>query len=215
MENGQSSQAEATTTAGHAIRKARTDEADALARTLAQAFYEDPVVSWLLPDDSRRLVASERGFRTFLRRVWLAHEETYVAEDAAGVCVWEPPGMWKVGLGAQLALIPALVSVYGRGLPRLLSAITKLEKDHPRPPHWYLPFVGVQPERQGRGIGTAVMHPILERCDVGGTAAYLEASAPDNRALYERLGFEVTEELTLGRGAPPIWRMWRAGAATA
>jgi len=215
MQSGQSLPGEGATTGAHAIRKARAVEVDALARTLARAFYEDPVISWLLPDDSRRLVASERGFRTFLRRVWLAHEETYVAEDAAGVCVWEPPGKWKVGLGAQLALIPALVRVYGRGLPRLLSAITKLEKDHPRPPHWYLPFVGVQPERQGHGIGSAVMRPILERCDAEGMAAYLEASAPGNRALYERLGFEVTEELELGRGAPPIWRMWRVGTATA
>lgn len=209
MESGQSSQAESATAAAHAIHRARPGEVDALARTLARAFYEDPVVSWLLPDDSRRLLASERGFRTFLRRLWLRHEETYVAQDASGVCVWEPPGTWKVGLGAQLALVPALVRVYGRGVPRLLAAIAKLEKDHPRPSHWYLPFVGVEPERQGRGIGSAVMRPILERCDAEGMAAYLEASAPGNRALYERLGFEVTEELTLGRGAPPIWRMWR------
>jgi len=39
--------------------------------------------------------------------------------------------------------------------------------------------------------------------------AYLEATSPRNRALYERHGFKVTEEFTLGPGSPPLWRMWR------
>jgi hypothetical protein len=39
--------------------------------------------------------------------------------------------------------------------------------------------------------------------------AYLEASTPRNRALYERHGFTVTEEFVLGKGSPPLWRMWR------
>ena len=49
--------------------------------------------------------------------------------------------------------------------------------------------------------------------DRDGVAAYLEASSPRNRVLYERHGFEVTEEFTLGRGSPPLWRMWRAPRA--
>jgi hypothetical protein len=45
-----------------------------------------------------------------------------------------------------------------------------------------------------------------------GTPAYLEASSARNRALYERHGFEVTEELSLPKGGPPIWLMWREPA---
>jgi GNAT superfamily N-acetyltransferase len=193
----------------HEVRKAEAGEVDVLARTLARAFYEDPAIMWLLPDDARRLAASTRAFHTFLRRIWLPHEETYVAQDGRGVCVWEPPGAWKVGWVDQLALLPAVARVYGRGLPRLLSALARLESNHPREPHYYLPFVGVEPELQGQGIGSAVMRPILDRCDREGVAAYLEASTERNRALYERLGFAVTEQVKLGRGAPPVWRMWR------
>ncbi|MDP9345553.1 MAG: GNAT family N-acetyltransferase, partial [Actinomycetota bacterium] len=42
-----------------------------------------------------------------------------------------------------------------------------------------------------------------------GLPAYLEASSPRNRALYERHGFSVTEELKLPRNGPPLWLMWR------
>lgn len=191
------------------VRKAAPDEAERLGRTLAAAFQEDPVVTWMVPDAARRTRTSERAFALYLQRIWLGHEETYVAGDAAGVCVWEPPGSWKLGVGAQLRLLPAMARVYGGLLPRVLGAITALEKNHPTADHYYLPFIGVEPESQGRGLGSLLMHPILSRCDEEAVGAYLESSSPSNRALYERHGFEVTEEFQVGRGSPPMWRMWR------
>lgn len=194
---------------GHEVRKATSDEVDSLARTLARAFHDDPVFTWLVPDASRRRATTERAFGVYLRRVWLRHEETYVAEGAAGVCVWEPPGTWKLRIREQLALLPAMARTYGRLLPRTLAVIAALEKNHPEEPHYYLPFMGVAPESQGRGMGSALMHPILKRCDAEGVPAYLEASTPRNRTLYERHEFEVNEEFRPGRDAPPVWRMWR------
>ena len=53
------------------------------------------------------------------------------------------------------------------------------------------------------------MFPILQRCDAERMPAYLESSSARSRALYERHGFEVTEEFSFGPDAPPLWRMWR------
>jgi ribosomal protein S18 acetylase RimI-like enzyme len=197
------------------IRLARADERAAMATTLAAAFYDDPAISWLLPDETTRLEIARRGFDLFLRRLWLQHKQVYVADDGVdAVCVWEPPGAWKVSLGAQLALLPGMLGVYRGRLPRVLGALNAIEKNHPAEPHEYLAFVGVAPERQGRGIGSMVMKPILDRCEAEGIPAYLEASSVRSRALYERHGFAVTEEVSIGKGAPPVWRMWRAGGAT-
>lgn len=191
------------------VRKAQPAMAADLARTLARAFYEDPLFAWLLPDASRRVAIARRGFELYLRRVWLRHEETYTVETSAGVCVWEPPGTWKLTVSEQLSLLPAMLRVFGHNLPRLLGTLNAVERNHPVEPHFYLAFVGVDPESQGRGIGSILMHPIVQRCDAEGVPAYLEASAPRNRELYERHGFEVTEEIRPGRGGPPMWRMWR------
>jgi ribosomal protein S18 acetylase RimI-like enzyme len=128
----------------------------------------------------------------------------------AGVAVWERPGEWKVGMLEQLRLLPAMARINGRLLPRVMRALAALESNHPAEPHYYLPFVGVDPEWQGRGLGAALLRPILDRCDMEKIPAYLEASSPRNRALYERHGFEVTEEFAVGPGSPPVWRMWRA-----
>jgi GNAT superfamily N-acetyltransferase len=191
------------------VRKASAADVPRLAQALARAFYDDPVFQWLVPDDSERARRSERGFSLYLRKVYLAHDECYTTDDVVGGALWMPPGTWHLGPLAQLRLLPGMLAAMGARLPQVLRAIATIESNHPKEPHWYLPFVGVEPERQGRGIGTALMRPIVERCDDQRLPAYLEATTPRNRTCYERQGFEVTEEFHFPKGGPPSWRMWR------
>jgi ribosomal protein S18 acetylase RimI-like enzyme len=195
------------------VRKGDVAGIEAMADALACAFFEDPVFSWVLRHDPRRMRVLCSGFALFLRRIWLEHGQTYTTAGKVGAAVWEPPGMWKLGVAKQLGLLPAMLGVFRRHSPRVLRALTLLEGGHPAEPgypeHYYLAFLGVHPEWQGRGLGASLLAPVLKRCDGERKPAFLEASSPRNRALYERHGFEVMEEFALGRDAPPQWRMWR------
>jgi ribosomal protein S18 acetylase RimI-like enzyme len=146
----------------------------------------------------------------FLRRVYLRHDESYVPEGAVvGGAMWLPPGTWKLGGLDQLRLIVGMAAIDARGLARILRVLAFLEARHPHEPHYYLQFLGVDPDWQGRGIGSALLEPVLERCDRDRVAAYLEASSERNRALYERHGFASVEAVCLPGGGPRMWRMWR------
>ena len=195
---------------GSDIRKVTAADVQPVARSLAQAFYEDPHFRWIIRPDAKRIPALERGFGTFMRRVWLPHNEGYTHERLIGAALWMPPGTWHLGPLAQLRLLPAIVRDLRASTPRLLRALTFIEKKHPREPaHWYLPVIGIAPPWQGRGFGAALLRPVLERCDADRVPAYLEASSARNRALYERNGFEVLEECRYAADGPPLWRMWR------
>ena len=194
------------------VGRAHPRQEAAVAETLARAFYDDPPIRWLFPDNARRMNIVRRGFRLYLRQLWLPQNEVWTTADTAGVATWERPGEWKVPLRKQLRMLPAIVAIYGHLTPRLLRAVTVMESNHPQEAHWYLPFLGVRPDRQAQGIGSRLITPVLDRCDETQTPAYLEATTPRSRTLYQRHGFETTEEFRLGKNAPPQWRMWREPA---
>jgi GNAT superfamily N-acetyltransferase len=192
------------------VHKGGARDVPSMAAALGAAFEHDPAATWLVPDDARRRPLLTAAFALFLDRIWLEQDECYTTENGAGAAIWELPDQWQLGVADQLRLFPRLAMTYRRFTPRLLRTITALESNHPAEAHYYLPFVGVAPEWQGRGVGAALLKPVLDRCDSERMPAYLEASSPRNRALYERHGFAVTEEFRLGKGSPPLWRMWRA-----
>jgi ribosomal protein S18 acetylase RimI-like enzyme len=85
----------------------------------------------------------------------------------------------------------------------------KVEALHPTEPHWYLFTLGTAPERQGHGVGSALLRSRLAHIDESGEPAYLESSKERNLPLYERFGFKVIDTLPSVAGSPVIWRMWR------
>jgi ribosomal protein S18 acetylase RimI-like enzyme len=94
-------------------------------------------------------------------------------------------------------------------LPLVARGLLEVQRNHPAdPPHWYLAVLGTDPSAQGRGLGSATLAPVLERCDADGVGAYLESSKERNIDFYARHGFRVTAELRLPRG-PSVWPMWR------
>jgi GNAT superfamily N-acetyltransferase len=194
---------------GSDVRRLAVGDVPRIARALARAFEDDPVMSWIFPDDSERLSRLERAFDFYLRNIWLPHDACFATDRLFGAALWLPPDKWHVGVWKQLRLLPGMIAVNGRNLPRLATVLRMIEKRHPKEPHYYLAVLGVEPEAQGRGFGSALMQPILERCDRERLPAYLESSKRRNVVLYERHGFRVVEELRLPKDGPPLWRMWR------
>ena len=137
------------------------------------------------------------------RHVW-------VAGDGAATAVWAPPGLWRAPFATMLRQSPAMMRVFGRRLPLGLRYLMRAEHKHPRrPEHWYLHYLGTEPATQGRGLGSALLRPVLALCDRDRTGAYLESSSERSRVLYERHGFEVVEVFGMPGGGPDIRRMWR------
>ena len=191
-------------------RRATAADVPRLARVLARAFQDDPVARWSCPPDAARPRMLERFYRTRLRQL-LREDEVWTGPTLGGAALWAPPQRWRTSVRddvelARCMLTPRLL----HRLPLVVRGFTGVvEHGHPRtPPHWYLAILGTEPSAQGRGLGSAVLAPVLERCDEDGVGAYLESSKERNIAFYARHGFRVTGELRLPRG-PRMWSMWR------
>jgi GNAT superfamily N-acetyltransferase len=202
--------------AGHhggvtAVHVLSPEEVDRAVETLVMAFADDPVMRWLLPTGWR--TRGRHFFRMEVAHSYLRHGACYADEALGSVSLWAPPGRWKTGGRDVLRQLPlALLALRGR-VPAALGFASAMEKAHPDEPHWYLGLLGTRPDRQGRGLGAAVLAPVLERCDTEGVPAYLESSNPRNVPFYARLGFEPTGEVRF-RDAPPLIPMWREPRTT-
>lgn len=192
------------------VRKATAADLEVLAHTLQRAFFDDPVISWMLPNEERRRRKGTFGWRSWLEVLYLPKGEVYTNEDRTGAALWAPPGKWRVPSSLQVRMAPRMVRVFGvPRLPLLLKGLSLIEKKHPDyEPHYTLGVLGTDPDHQGEGIGSALIQPVLDTCDTDEIGAYLESSKPTNVPYYRRFGFEVTEEFSLPKG-PPVWGMWR------
>ena len=195
------------------VVQASREQVEPLASVLARAFADDPVFAWLLPAAAGRDVRLRRFFSVELSAVVLGDGWASTTDSLDGAALCLPPGAWRLPMHRALANGHRFLRSFGARLPWATGLLWRMEAVHLREAHYYLPYIGVAPESQGRGIGAALMEPLLQRCDREGLPAYLEATCERNASLYERLGFEHLRELRVG-GSPPLLLMRRGPGAT-
>ncbi|MGE0592680.1 MAG: GNAT family N-acetyltransferase [Vicinamibacterales bacterium] len=190
---------------------------DRAVMTFARAFLPDPMITWVFPDAAGRL-AGARALMRVLAEYGMRYGRIAASHDARAACVWIPPGPGIT--------IPGMVRAGMLGVPlrtglgpfvRFVAANEAMDKIHKARvpgPHWYLFGVAVDPELHGQGIGSAIIREGLALADRESLPCYLETSEPRNLAFYERFGFAVLEEATLGKGGPPAWAMLRPPQST-
>ena len=84
--------------------------------------------------------------------------------------------------------------VLGRARTRFRTVYEAMDRSHAATvpePHWDLWLIAVDRGRQGRGLGSSLLRPMLERLDAAGDRCCLETLDERTLGLYRRHGFEV------------------------
>ncbi len=191
------------------IRHATSADIDAIARTLANAFHDDPVKMHLVGGKPLTQEKAMPFFAAF-QKIQLPHGHVYTTDGHEAAAIWAPPDHWKIPFTTVLRHSPTFLKLYGLRLFGNLGVLSMMEKAHAEVdfPHYYLEIIGTDPSHQGKGHGAALIQPMVQRADDEGVGLYLESSKESNIAFYGRFGFEVRRALTLKNG-PQMWLMWR------
>jgi len=184
---------------------------------MAEAFADDPVLGFVLddgpdpdPDRRRSLLAAFFANRLLGGR---GIDEIVVPADPAdareAAAVWIPP-QGPDGPEPDMSMLRAVndLAFGAETMEARTMALMPLLTAHPTTPHWYLSLVGTRASARGRGLASAVISAVTDRCDADGVGAYLESSDPANVPLYQRHGFVVTAEAAID-GGPTVPLMWR------
>ncbi|MFC7925985.1 GNAT family N-acetyltransferase [Microbacterium laevaniformans] len=199
------------------ITTARRGDLPAAADVLAEAFEADPVLAAIVPPTGRRRTRLAHLFHGILAAGAFATGTVDLAraDDGSilGVAAWEGPEARRGALRRLLRHAPHFVRALGwRGIPGALALFSRLERQRPDSPHWYLAEVGVSARARGHGVGGRLLSTQLDTLDTMRQSAYLESSTPVNRRLYRRLGFEELRTIAGIPGARPVG-MLRSPAA--
>ena len=189
---------------GVLIKPAGPRQVALVADILADAFREDAVTAWISHDPQY-----PKWMWLLVTPLLLPYNETYVTEDGSGAALWLPPGVQRDMLPGFDMLMDGLWRFGSGAFFRFFQFMSMLEKYHPKERHYYLFAIGVCCASRGRGVGSALLHHVLQKCDRQKVGAYLESSNPHNISLYQRHGFEIQRTIKLPRNGPALSLMYR------
>lgn len=182
---------------------AASDEARAL-DVLMLAFSADPMARWTWPDPQQFLTSFPPFNRAFGGKAF-AQGSAYGVDGLSGAALWLAPCVEPDGETLMAMLKDTASEQSRRDAPLVME---QMQRFHPSEPHWYLPLMGIDPRRQGQGLGSALMKHALVLVDTDHLPAYLESSNPKNVPLYQRHGFELLGTIQVG-SSPPVFPMLR------
>ena len=187
----------------HPVQVALRAQQESVVDALLLAFSRDPIARYAFPEPT----PYRAGFRSVILGMGgaaLDHGSAFATQGFGAVALWLPPGtgMDEAVVGEGMQHVPA------ERQETMGAMMEEMGRLHPEEPHWYLPLIGVDPARQGSGLGSQLLQHALARADRDGLPAYLESTNPANVSLYERHGFAVVGKIQHG-DAPPMFPMLR------
>ncbi|MEM9838076.1 MAG: GNAT family N-acetyltransferase [Pseudomonadota bacterium] len=189
------------------VRSARRDEHRAIAQLIADAFADDPIMTWAFGGMSSLNV----GMHVLIRDLYSAYGCVRVESNLRGAAIWslgEAP--LTLSWWSALSLITRVARhTHPRHLARIAQLSDVLSKERPTERHLYLFMIGVDASARGAGVGGQLIREGLQHADQLGVPTALETSNPKNLALYQHLGFEIRNDVSVASSAPTVWTMVR------
>ena len=181
------------------IARLREDQIDIAANILARAFQLDPPMVYTVPDAAERARLLPSFMKTFVTYASVFGDPLTTAEKPEAVALWLPlDDLRETPERDRQAGIDQIPAILGTEAFRRMMHIAEISgRFHRRSAsgkHLYLMFLGVEPSRQGQGLGSALIGAMLARADAEGLPCYLDTFQPRNVPLYQKHGFKITIE---------------------
>lgn len=188
------------------LRAATRKEWRQIGDITAEAFAEDPFNLWLFGGEQ----ALRPLFRIMARDIYLKEGFCHISgNDAATMWATHESNLRFPPLSMVRLIAAQMIHGSKGAMKRGMAAGEAMEKHHPHAPHVYLFTVGTRKAARGKGLGKAMMTPVLAAADETGLPVYLENSNPANHGFYTSFGFEKIGEFSVLDESPPMAPMWR------
>jgi GNAT superfamily N-acetyltransferase len=184
---------------------------------LAASFFDYPMFTFYFPDIKRRTRYLPWYFQNILNCA-LRYGKVYTTPEISGVIFTLPPDHIKISMWEYIQngflLTPILLGFrnYKQSMDCERFVGNTQEKLLSNRPHYYLWGLAVNPSQKSKGIGAALMQPVLKKADTQNLPIYLETHAEKNVSYYQKNGFGLIHTAKIPKYDLPIWCILREPA---
>jgi len=178
---------------------------------LAKAFYDYPIIQFLLPNDREKKISH---FFNVVVKIGVRYGEVFgTSKDFEGVAIWLDSNK-HIGLLREIRCggLSILYNLGFKSFKKCLAFdtfISNLHKEHRNTQHYhYLEFIGVDPIYQGKGFGSKLLRNKFKDLKKKGLPIYLDTHSQDNISIYQHLGFKIIDEVVVPDANIPQWSMF-------
>ena len=165
---------------------------------LAASFDDNQSVNYIVKQDKKR-TQRIRKLMAYSFDICYLYGEVFLADDKSACALILLPDKKKSNVKSILLDIKLIVSCIGiSNIKKAMKRERKIKKSYPKELMYYLWFIGVEPDKQNMGIGSALIKKVIEEAHSKQRPVYLETSTLKNIPWYEKFGFKIYNELNLG-----------------
>lgn len=195
-------------------RQLTVADVDEAAQVVAQAYVDDPLISYMLPFKSTRVITTYKFMHAYGEININNNRGFGVGVPLQGVAFWKFPNQESMSISVRTLgkFLPLLFTMYPIGFFRakaIIDRIDQLHEKHVREPHFYLDNLAVLPSARGRGLSSKLIRPFLGMADEQGVITFTDTVTQSNASLYEHFGFECVEASPVGRTGITVYALLR------
>jgi GNAT superfamily N-acetyltransferase len=136
------------------IKTATESDEEGVIDVVVRAFATDPAARWSWPDSQQFLMHFPSFVRAVRGKAFTKGTAYYVDDGYAAAALWLAPNVHP----DEDKLTSLVQSTVSEQIQKdFLSVFEQMGHYHPSEPHWFLPFMGVDPFQQGKGFGSALL----------------------------------------------------------
>lgn len=136
------------------------------------------------------------------------------SEKANSLAIFSPYekggiSLWKYIKAGGLGLLTTFGIKTTKQMTSFEKYAMEIKNKYAYPGCWYLYVFVTMPEFRGKGLGSKIMHPMLDYLDKHNQDCYLETLLPVNVEIYKKYGFELKEEVKVPNTDLTLYAMLR------
>jgi hypothetical protein len=178
--------------------KATYDDKERIVSILSDAFDDNKSVNYIVKQDRRRKQRIRR-LMEYSFEVCHAFGKIFLSDENNACALILLPDKKKTTFRSVWWDIKLILTCTGIGnVRKALQREVKIKNLQPKQPLYYLWFIGVSPDEQGKGTGSTLLKELIYDSGFEKRTICLETSTVRNIPWYEKFGFSIYNKLDLG-----------------